>query len=49
MGAYVVLTALLIQKGSPESKNPDGDEVDTDPREQQAKPVAAPHAQTGTT
>jgi hypothetical protein len=34
MGAYVLLTAFLIQKGSPESKNPDGDEVDTDPREQ---------------
>jgi heme exporter protein D len=33
MGAYVVLTALLIQKGSPESKKPDGDEVDADPRE----------------
>ena len=32
MGAYVVLTALLIQKGSPESKNPDGDETDEDPR-----------------
>ncbi len=40
MGAYVVLTALLIQKGSPESKNPDGDEVDTDPRKQQANPEA---------
>jgi hypothetical protein len=24
MGAYVLLTAFLIQKGSPESKNPDG-------------------------
>jgi len=34
MGAYVVLTALLIRKGSPESKNPDGDEVDADPRDQ---------------
>jgi hypothetical protein len=33
MGAYVVLTALLIQKGSPESKKPDGDEVDADPRD----------------
>jgi uncharacterized protein DUF6766 len=40
MGAYVVLTALLIQKGSPESKNPDGDEVDTDPREQREDPEA---------
>ena len=26
MGAYVVLTALLIQKGSPESKDPDDDQ-----------------------
>jgi hypothetical protein len=33
MGAYVMLTALLIQKGSPESKKPDGDEVDADPRD----------------
>src|SRR5829696_4378423 len=32
MGAYVLLTAFLIQKGSPESKKPDGDEVDADPR-----------------
>jgi hypothetical protein len=31
MGAYVLLTAFLIQKGSPESRNPDGDEADTDP------------------
>jgi len=34
MGAYVVLTALLIQRGSPESKKPGGDEVDADPRAQ---------------
>jgi hypothetical protein len=34
MGAYVVLTALLIQKGSPESRKPDGDEADADPRVQ---------------
>jgi hypothetical protein len=40
MGAYVLLTAFLIQKGSPESKNPDGDEVDADPREQRANPEA---------
>ncbi len=33
MGAYVLLTAWLIQKGSPESKSPDGDEVDADPRD----------------
>jgi hypothetical protein len=36
MGAYVLLTAFLIQKGSPESKKPDGDEVDADPRTQRA-------------
>lgn len=33
MGAYVVLTALLVQKGSPESKGLGGPEaVDADPR-----------------
>jgi hypothetical protein len=32
MGAYVGLTALLIQRGSPESKKPDGDPSDADPR-----------------
>ena len=43
MGAYVVLTALLIQKGSPESKKPDGDEVDADPRDQRdAKDIPGP-------
>jgi hypothetical protein len=40
MGAYVVLTALLIQKGSPESKTPDGDEADADPRAQRDDPEA---------
>jgi hypothetical protein len=40
MGAYVVLTALLIQKGSPESKSPDGEESDADPREQADDPDA---------
>jgi hypothetical protein len=40
MGAYVVLTALLIQKGSPESKNPEGDESDQDPRDQRDDPEA---------
>jgi hypothetical protein len=40
MGAYVVLTALLIQKGSPESKNPDGDQVDADPRSHTDAPDA---------
>ncbi len=40
MGAYVLLTAWLIQKGSPESKKPDGDEADADPREQRDDPEA---------
>jgi hypothetical protein len=40
MGAYVVLTALLIQKGSPESKKPDGDDVDEDPRTRSDAPEA---------
>ena len=38
MGAYVLLTAWLIQKGSPESKNPDGEESDADPRAERDKP-----------
>jgi hypothetical protein len=34
LASYVVLTALLFQKGSPESKDPDGEEpVDQDPRQ----------------
>ena len=32
MGAFVLLTVFLVQKGSPESKRLDGDEVDEDPR-----------------
>jgi hypothetical protein len=32
MGAFVLLTAFLIQKGSAESKKSDDDEVDEDPR-----------------
>ena len=40
MGAYVLLTAFLIQKGSPESKNPDGDEADADPRAERDNPEA---------
>ena len=40
MGAYVLLTAWLIQKGSPESKNPDGEESDADPRAEADKPDA---------
>jgi hypothetical protein len=40
LGAYVLLTALLIQKGSPESRNPDGDEADQDPRAARDDPEA---------
>ncbi len=38
MGAYVLLTAYLIQKGSPESKRPGGDKVDADPRKVDSHP-----------
>jgi hypothetical protein len=39
MAGYVVLTAFLFQKGSPESKDPDGEEpVDEDPRRQRDNP-----------
>ncbi len=40
MGAYVFLTAFLIQKGSPESRGPEGEESDADPREQRDNPDA---------
>ena len=40
LGAYVLLTALLIQMGSPESRNPDGDKTDADPRAQRDDPDA---------
>jgi hypothetical protein len=40
MGAYVALTAFLIQRGSPESKKPDGDPSDADPRESADSPNA---------
>jgi hypothetical protein len=40
MGAYVLLTAWLIQKGSPESKKPDGDQSDADPRAERDNPDA---------
>jgi hypothetical protein len=40
MGAYVVFTALLLQRGSPESKKPDGDPSDADPRESADDPSA---------
>jgi hypothetical protein len=44
MGAYVLLTAYLVQKGSAESKNPDEHEaVDDDPRDADLrKPVPWP-------
>jgi quinol-cytochrome oxidoreductase complex cytochrome b subunit len=43
MGVYVLFTAWLIQKGSPESKKPDGDKVDADPRTQRdTKDAPAP-------
>jgi hypothetical protein len=40
MGAYVVFTAFLLQRGSPESKKPDGDPSDADPRESADDPKA---------
>lgn len=42
MGVYVLLTAFLFQKGSAESKDPDGaeEEVDADPRTDRDKPDA---------
>ena len=40
MGVYVLFTAWLIQKGSPESKNPEGEESDADPRAERDKPDA---------
>jgi hypothetical protein len=47
LGAYVVLTALLIQKGSPESKNPEGNESDEDPRTRRDNPEAHGPARRG--
>jgi hypothetical protein len=40
MGAYVALTALLLQRGSPESKRPHGDPSDADPRAAADDPTA---------
>jgi hypothetical protein len=42
MGVYVLLTAFLFQKGSAESKDPDGreKEVDHDPRQARDRPDA---------
>ena len=39
MGLYVLLTAFLFQKGSSESKDPEGeDPVDEDPRDARGRP-----------
>jgi uncharacterized protein (DUF486 family) len=40
MGVYVLFTAWLIQKGSPESKSPEGEESDADPRAERDNPDA---------
>jgi hypothetical protein len=40
MGAYVLLTAWLIQKGSPESKKPEGEPADADHRAERDQPDA---------
>jgi hypothetical protein len=41
MAAYVALTAFLFQRGSPESKDPDGEEpADQDPRQRRDDPDA---------
>jgi len=40
MGAFVLLTAFLFQKGSAESKKPDDDDVDEDPRAHRDDPDA---------
>jgi hypothetical protein len=40
MGVYVLFTAWLIQKGSPESRNPEGEESDADPRAERDNPDA---------
>jgi hypothetical protein len=40
MGSFVLLTIFLIQKGSPESKQPGGDEADEDPRAHASDPDA---------
>lgn len=41
MGAYILLTAFLVQKGSPESKKPDAENPeDADPREARDAPDA---------
>ncbi len=40
MAAYIALTVFLIQKGSAESKDPDGDPVDDDPAAHRSDPDA---------
>jgi len=40
MGAFILLTIFLVQKGSPESKRPGGDDVDEDPRRHSNDPDA---------
>jgi hypothetical protein len=40
MGVYVLFTAWLIQRGSPESKDPEGEESDADPRTERDNPDA---------
>jgi hypothetical protein len=40
MGAFVLLTIFFVQKGSPESKKPGGDDVDEDPLEHADDPDA---------
>ena len=42
MSAYVVLTAYLIQRGSPESKDPDADEPEDADPERSPRKAAAP-------
>jgi hypothetical protein len=40
MAAYVLFTAFLLQRGSPESKKADGEAADADPREHRHDPGA---------
>jgi hypothetical protein len=40
MGAFILLTIFFVQKGSPESKRPGGDDVDEDPRDHELDPDA---------
>lgn len=42
MAAYVLLTAILIQKGSPESKKPDGSDAEDEPVSARAHDPDAP-------